>query len=172
MSFGQKWMELWQTSTYFSSLGRSSYFGLSLNSHVYWHCMKQPIAWQRGNGLGRLSGREQIWPYMVKSAVSRTQQQKRQRQTQVSSIEILKHTLTEGEIKNIMQTKCILCVESNWCMWDWAETEQNTMSLCTHQGFTNSKGWALDDWIQIKHTHTPDHSVGAEAEFEHGFDIG
>lgn len=43
----------------FSHLGRSSYFSLSQNSHVYRHRRKQPMVVQGRNGLGRLSGREQ-----------------------------------------------------------------------------------------------------------------
>lgn len=53
------WQKQHLTPTQFSHLGRSSYFGLSQNSHVYLHCTKQPMAGQGGNGLGSLSGREQ-----------------------------------------------------------------------------------------------------------------
>lgn len=55
------------------------------------------------------------WPYMVKSAVSRTKRQKRQRQRQLSSIEVLEHKLTKvwGKTIDIMHTQCIfVCTDS------------------------------------------------------------
>lgn len=47
------------------------------------------------------------WPYMVKSEVSRTEQQKQQRQ--LNSIVILEHKLTKvwGKTIDIIHTQCI-----------------------------------------------------------------
>lgn len=50
------------------------------------------------------------WPYMVKSAVSRTERQKRHRQRQPSGIEVLETQADQsmgGKTIDIMHTQCI-----------------------------------------------------------------
>lgn len=105
------------------------------------------------------------WPYMVKSAVSRTEQQKQQRQRQQNSIEVLEHKLwpKNGEGLWILCTPSVfLCVETEHSLVSSQTVvmrdRTEILCHCAHtQGFLTAKveywmNGALKDWIQIKHT--------------------
>lgn len=157
----QQWQHL--TSTQFSHPGRSSYFSLSQNSHVYWHCMKQPMAGLGRNGLRSLSGREQ-WMAIYGKICSQQDWAAEAAKSEATELyRCLEHKLwpKNGErLQIFMHTKCIFACKDRYSLvsrqtriaWDSKEI----LSLCTHPQISDGKGWVqINDefkhWIQLKH---------------------
>ena len=113
------------------------------------------------------------WPYMVKSAVSRTERQKRQRQWR--SIEIWNTQWPKyGKRPRISCTSSAFLWEvqlSKAATVVYVRQKRTNVSLCTDPGITNCKGWALDEWciegLNPNQTHlTSDRPLCTEAAFE------
>lgn len=73
----KSWINLIDYNIYICRWMGTSDYGRVLSSQplyirMEWHCVEQPIAGREETLLEGCQGREQIWPYMVNSAVSRT----------------------------------------------------------------------------------------------------